>query len=175
MVRDDGRNWKEFRTEPNSFGTRLSRGGVSFSVGRDHRDRDRCDQPPCSMQRPTPLHRRPSFSLPSSFLLPSPTPFLLSPLERERERAEGPRHHHDSYHDSPFHRPRIAKSFQMLIAAFLRQQSLQSDPIEFLETDLSPPCEFPNVSFRFSPEKMLRAFAWIGLESPITGRGEVSR
>lgn len=174
MVRDDGRNWKEFRTEPNSFGTRLSRGGVSFSVGRDHRDRDRCDQPPCSMQRPTPLHRRPSFSLPSSFLLPSPTPFLLSPLERERESrgtAPPPR----LLPRLPLSPPRIAKSFQMLIAAFLRQQSLQSDPIEFLETDLSPPCEFPNVSFRFSPEKMLRAFAWIGLESPITGRGEVSR
>lgn len=108
----------------------MSRGGVSFSVGRDHRDRDRCDQPPCSMQRPTPLHRRPSFSLPSSFLLPSLAPFLLSPPQRERERESRgtARHHHDSYHDSLFHRPRIAKSFQMLIAPFLRQRStLQSD------------------------------------------------
>ena len=41
----------------------MSRGGVSFSVGRDHRDRDRCDQPPCSMHRPTPLHRADPLSL----------------------------------------------------------------------------------------------------------------
>lgn len=104
MVQDQ-RNWKEFRTEPNSFGTRLSRGGVSFSVGRDHRDRDRCDQPPCSMQRPTPLHRRPSFSPVLLFTLVLP----LSLQIREKRATTIL---------LPFRRAplRIAKLFQMLIA-----------------------------------------------------------
>lgn len=155
VVRDDGRNWKEFRTEPNSFGTRLSRGGVSFSVGRDHRDRDRCDQPPCSMQRPTPLHRRPSFSLPSSFLLPSPTPFLLSPLEREREsRGTAP---------PPRLLPRLPLSpatYREIVPNANRGVSTPTiAPIEFLETDLSPPCEFSNVSFNVFPPKKCYAFS----------------
>lgn len=67
----------------------MSRGGVSFSVGRDHRDRDRCDQPPCSMQRPTPLHRRPSLPPSLSLSLPRP-PFYSAPLPPLPAR-EGPR------------------------------------------------------------------------------------
>lgn len=39
----------ETNERANEFGTRrLGRGGVSFSVASDHRDRDRCDQPPRS-------------------------------------------------------------------------------------------------------------------------------
>lgn len=67
----------------------MSRGGVSFSVGRDHRDRDRCDQPPCSMQRPTPLHRRPS--LPPSLSLSLPRPPFYSPPLPPLPAREGPR------------------------------------------------------------------------------------
>jgi len=55
---------------------RVHRGGVSFSlsVASDHRDRDRCDQPPrFSMQKPTPSFGALSFSL-------SLPPSLLSPL-----------------------------------------------------------------------------------------------
>lgn len=66
---------------------------------------------------------RPPFYSPRS--LPSSSP---RHRERERESRGTARHHHDSYHDSLFHRPRIAKSFQMLIAPFPRQRStLQSD------------------------------------------------
>jgi len=45
----------ETNERTNEFGTRSphqpSRGGVSFSVASDHRDRDRCDQPPRSRCR----------------------------------------------------------------------------------------------------------------------------
>lgn len=105
------RNWKEFRTAANSFGTRFGRGGVSFSVGRDHRDRDRCDQPPCSMHRPTPLHRLPSFS-PHVLLFT----LLLSSHDRNGDRVPW----HAAANSTPLFllpsRRHIAKLFQMLIA-----------------------------------------------------------
>lgn len=147
----------------------MSRGGVSFSVGRDHRDRDRCDQPPCSMQRPTPLHRRPSFSLPSSFLLPSLAPFLLSPPQREREprdRAPPPRL-----------LPRLPLSpatYREIVPNANRAVSTPTihAPIrfQFLESDLSPyePTDLLPFPFSVFPSKKCHAF-WSRLE--ITGRG----
>lgn len=105
---------------------------------------------------------RPPFYSPRS--LPS-----SSPRHRERESRGTARHHHDSYHDSLFHRPRIAKSFQMLIAPFPRQRStLQSNRIpreRSFTLRTTDPLPFP---FSVFPSKKCHAF-WSRLE--ITGRG----
>lgn len=58
----------------NEFGTtrRPGRGGVSFSVASDHRDRDRCDQPPrsrCTGQHHYTDGSALSFSLYLAFLI----------------------------------------------------------------------------------------------------------
>lgn len=57
------------------------RGGVSFSVASDHRDRDRCDQPPRSRCRGQHHRSVLSFSLrPSVILSHSLSPSLARPL-----------------------------------------------------------------------------------------------